>query len=207
MPRPPRERTIETQDLVGGLPCLDFVNTVAWRGLPEPRERLRGYGDLLVLCGRLVLLSGRDRTRLMRLARRQPVRAERAVERACEIRESLHRLLLAWRSGTRPGSGDVAVLNAALAAAPRRDHLVWRRGRVAWHRHSGADDLESPLWPLLWSGADLLVQGEPAHLGVCAAEDCGWLFYDSRRGPRRRWCSMSACGNRAKARRFQTRPR
>ena len=38
-----------------------------------------------------------------------------------------------------------------------------------------------------------------------AAEDCGWLFLDTSRSGRRRWCSMQSCGNRAKARRFYAR--
>ena len=32
---------------------------------------------------------------------------------------------------------------------------------------------------------------------------CGWLFLDSSRGGRRRWCSMSTCGNREKASRHR----
>src|SRR5258708_7059779 len=35
----------------------------------------------------------------------------------------------------------------------------------------------------------------------CANPECGWLFLDDSRAGKRRWCSMSACGNRAKARR------
>jgi predicted RNA-binding Zn ribbon-like protein len=36
---------------------------------------------------------------------------------------------------------------------------------------------------------------------LCEARECGWIFYDSSRSRRRRWCSMAICGNRAKARR------
>ncbi|HET7305552.1 MAG TPA: CGNR zinc finger domain-containing protein [Segeticoccus sp.] len=31
---------------------------------------------------------------------------------------------------------------------------------------------------------------------ACPGDDCGWLFLNP--GGRRRWCSMSPCGNRAK---------
>ncbi|WP_205669150.1 CGNR zinc finger domain-containing protein [Amycolatopsis suaedae] len=34
---------------------------------------------------------------------------------------------------------------------------------------------------------------------IRACGRCGWLFLDSSRGGRRRWCSMSTCGNREKA--------
>jgi predicted RNA-binding Zn ribbon-like protein len=49
-----------------------------------------------------------------------------------------------------------------------------------------------------------LVTSSARHdVGACAGVGCGWLFLDPRH--RRRWCSMAACGNRAKARRHAER--
>jgi predicted RNA-binding Zn ribbon-like protein len=50
---------------------------------------------------------------------------------------------------------------------------------------------------------DLLTSSLAGFVAACPGEGCGWLFAD-RRG-RRRWCSMAACGNRAKARRYAER--
>lgn len=36
-----------------------------------------------------------------------------------------------------------------------------------------------------------------------ACPRCGWLFVDTSRGGRRRWCSMQTCGNREKATRHR----
>lgn len=41
----------------------------------------------------------------------------------------------------------------------------------------------------------------PGRIRACGR--CGWLFLDSSRGGRRRWCSMSTCGNREKASRHR----
>jgi predicted RNA-binding Zn ribbon-like protein len=38
---------------------------------------------------------------------------------------------------------------------------------------------------------------------IRACNRCGWLFLDSSRGGRRRWCSMTTCGNREKATRHR----
>jgi predicted RNA-binding Zn ribbon-like protein len=57
------------------------------------------------------------------------------------------------------------------------------------------------LAPVLWSAGDLLVGTRHARLRHCANERCLWLFVDESKGGTRRWCSMSACGNRAKAHR------
>ena len=43
------------------------------------------------------------------------------------------------------------------------------------------------------------------RLKVCPADDCRWAFYDFSRNHSRTWCSMSSCGNRAKARSYRSR--
>jgi predicted RNA-binding Zn ribbon-like protein len=63
------------------------------------------------------------------------------------------------------------------------------------------------LWPVVRSAADLLTSERVVRVRECAAEDCAWLFVDTSRGPRRKWCDMSTCGNRAKARRYYARHR
>jgi predicted RNA-binding Zn ribbon-like protein len=48
--------------------------------------------------------------------------------------------------------------------------------------------------------ARAMVDGSWSRLKVCPGEDCGWAFYDHSRNQTGRWCSMSVCGGRAKAR-------
>jgi predicted RNA-binding Zn ribbon-like protein len=63
------------------------------------------------------------------------------------------------------------------------------------------------LWPVVLAAADLLTSGDRARIHECAGPGCGWLFLDTSRNRRRRWCTMQGCGNRAKARRFYERAR
>jgi predicted RNA-binding Zn ribbon-like protein len=42
------------------------------------------------------------------------------------------------------------------------------------------------------------------HLKLCGAQDCRWAFFDRSKNHSSRWCSMTSCGNREKARRFRT---
>jgi predicted RNA-binding Zn ribbon-like protein len=53
--------------------------------------------------------------------------------------------------------------------------------------------------------ADLLAVPSFDRLRECQGERCGWLFIDSSKSGRRRWCTMEDCGNRAKARRYYQR--
>eukprot|EP01037_Dinobryon_pediforme_P030950 gene30950-35228_t len=46
---------------------------------------------------------------------------------------------------------------------------------------------------------------EPERLKHCANPGCSMVFYDTGKNNVRRWCSMSACGNRDKVARFRAR--
>ncbi|WP_067485597.1 CGNR zinc finger domain-containing protein [Actinomadura hibisca] len=70
--------------------------------------------------------------------------------------------------------------------------------------------LDSPEWLPAWvAAADLVrLRAERAErIRKCANPDCVLWFYDISKNGRRRWCSMDACGNRAKTDRYQQRHR
>ena len=53
--------------------------------------------------------------------------------------------------------------------------------------------------------AQAAAEGTWERLKICPADDCRWAFYDFSRNHSRTWCSMSDCGNRAKARAYRAR--
>ncbi|HEV8591494.1 MAG TPA: ABATE domain-containing protein [Pyrinomonadaceae bacterium] len=71
--------------------------------------------------------------------------------------------------------------------------------------HSETDDINGLLVPIAESTADLLCFGDLAQVKKCENESCVLHFYDTSKNHRRRWCSMAACGNRAKANSFYKR--
>ena len=173
--------------------CLALANTRCWRGTPAPTEELGDPGDLLRWA--------------MRVERLPPDLTERFADptevfnTALQLRETIHRCFAATASGGTPADADLAALNAALAAAPARQ-CVQPGG---WYVSEPAASAATLLAPALWSAADLLVGGQLALVRQCANPDCGWLFLDNSKGGNRRWCSMGACGNRAKAHRHYLR--
>ncbi|WP_433983920.1 CGNR zinc finger domain-containing protein [Tunturiibacter empetritectus] len=62
-----------------------------------------------------------------------------------------------------------------------------------------------PLWLIAQAAADLLLSQSTSQIRSCAAETCRWLFLDTSKNHTRRWCNMKICGNRMKARRFNSR--
>lgn len=66
-------------------------------------------------------------------------------------------------------------------------------------------DLSNPhkiLIPITESFVDLICYGQLDYLRKCERTDCILYFYDTTKNHKRRWCSMSICGNRAKAAKF-----
>ena len=74
------------------------------------------------------------------------------------------------------------------------------------HRHVG-DPVDDALARLADPLVTELTAGHPERIKVCASDTCDWIFYDTSRTSRRRWCDMATCGNRAKAARHRARDR
>ncbi|CAM5423981.1 CGNR zinc finger domain-containing protein [Streptomyces aurantiogriseus] len=66
------------------------------------------------------------------------------------------------------------------------------------------DDTWGPAWLAARNYLELLATA-PDRIRGCAHEACILHFFDTSRNGTRRWCSMAACGNRAKASRHYAR--
>jgi len=173
---------------------LAFANTRYWRGTAEPTEELRAPPDLL----RWIEQNGRLPPALLR----RFARADAAtLAAALAWREAMFRCFAATAAGKPLPDADVAAFNAALAQAPPRQRIT----HGGWEIASTDASLGALLAPVLWSAADLLVGRRLARVRQCANPACGYLFLDDSKSGNRRWCSMSSCGNRAKAHRHYMR--
>ena len=88
---------------------------------------------------------------------------------------------------------------AALAAGDRR--------AVAGAGRSQTAPVEAALGPIALAAVTLFTEGDFARIKECGGHACGWLFYDTTKNNRRRWCEMEVCGNRAKQKRLAARRR
>jgi predicted RNA-binding Zn ribbon-like protein len=181
--------------------CLAFANTRYWRGSAIPTEDLNHSEDLLRWAARTERLPPQMIDRFGARWGERPDEAAATFRDAIAAREMLFRCFAATAAGRSPSDEDMAALNAALAAAPLRQRL-----RVGgWEIGVAAPSASMLLAPTLWSAADLLVGARLRLVRQCSNPDCGWLFLDNSKSGNRRWCSMSACGNRAKAHRHYLR--
>lgn len=204
---------------IGGRLCLDFVNTVGGRISNPDRVAGRDYADRVVRDGletyRELLdwgvasgaVAAAEAEALRRAAEQRPAAASAVHRRAVTLREAIYRLFKSVIEGWPPSGADVAVLNRELAEARRHEQLAGTEGSFAWQWVHDAGSLDRVLWPVACSAAKLLTGSDSRRLRQCGGEQCGWLFVDSSRAGRRRWCDMRVCGNRTKVRRYRERQR
>jgi predicted RNA-binding Zn ribbon-like protein len=74
------------------------------------------------------------------------------------------------------------------------------------HRH-GPDATGEALAALVEPVVAAIAANDTGRFRVCANDACRWVFEDTSRTGRRRWCDMRICGNRAKVARHRARRR
>jgi predicted RNA-binding Zn ribbon-like protein len=202
----PRDSAPPKYLLVGGRLCLDFCNTTRDR-TGDPEERLTDYDELVGWSWRAGIFNAEEAARLRRMARRSPTEAVSVLERAIALREAMHQVFLAAATDRRVRPESLELLNGELGRAMARSQVVLADSGYAWVWAEGGRALDSMLWPIARSAADLLTAGDLSTVRQCGGRACGWLFLDTSRNRTRRWCDMRVCGNRAKARRHHERVR
>ncbi|MBO2460872.1 CGNR zinc finger domain-containing protein [Actinomadura violacea] len=171
-----------------GRPCLDFTGTLRHRGAARAVEELT---DPAALDAWIHRCGPYDRAE-------DAGRADAADLLAARVlREAIHRLVTAARDGGGPAACDAASRDRVNSAAARPVPVpaLDAAGRL---RHHAAEPVAAALAVLARDALDLVASTALARVRACAGDGCGALFLDTSRPGTRRWCSMSACGNRAK---------
>lgn len=185
--------------------ALDFTGSVSWRGSRAPVERFADFAAVVSWARQSRLIDPTMENRLSDAAAADPKMALRAHRRALRLRDLLYRVFADIADGDAPAERDLGEVNRLLRASFGRLGLTGRGPPYRLDWQFTPDCLEPVLGPVLKAAAELLSSTELAKLRKCSSPICGWLFIDTSRTGRRRWCAMWACGNRAKAKRFYQR--
>ncbi|MCB0210127.1 MAG: CGNR zinc finger domain-containing protein [Anaerolineae bacterium] len=190
---------------LGGWPCLDFVDSKNWDSDEPKYERFHRYTDLVWWNFQAHFLNEDEVEPLLAEAERQPDTAMALFERGMRLRTEIHRLFSRIATGETVSETALSTLNDFLLDKEMMSRIESTEQGFAWVWGGEAAALERVLWPIIRSAAELLVSDKLNRVGKCAGASCGWLFLDTSRNGRRRWCEMKHCGNRAKAKRHYRR--
>jgi predicted RNA-binding Zn ribbon-like protein len=201
-----RTKMTDKKDSSAGTPlCLDFANTLSWRGRKHPEDHIESYRDLVMWSHGVNILTRRQAKQLLDESRQRRSAAEAIFDRAIRLREVVYRVFSSMSRQSITGSRDLAALNEELSNVLTKMQITQSAHGYVLTFEAEETALDQMLWPITRSVADLLTSDRLDRIRRCADEDCRWLFVDMSRNRSRRWCNMQDCGNRAKARRHYLR--
>lgn len=188
--------------------ALDFLNTLATPG-GVATEWIGDGEDLIAWMSGAALIDAADERSIRAAFDRSEL--DQAAKEARALRKWF-RELVTGQSGRLSSAATLDAqkrLNAVLKEderllllggeeSERTKHLSWRTQRL-WRRP------KSVLAPVAEEMARLLIEEDLSLVRQCGGDDCTIVFLDRTKAHRRRWCSMAACGNRAKVAAFRTR--
>lgn len=197
------KQTAGKYKLVAGWLCLNFVNTADWDEDTPNTEKLLSYSDLLDWSQTAEAFETEILQKLEAKGFLRPDIAELVLARAIGLRLSLHRIFTAIARHQAPENTDWEVFNAELAIAMPQLRVLPTQNGFHWAWNKPEESLDSILWEIVWSAAQLLnVPERLERLKQCPGVHCGWLFLDLSRNRSRCWCDMQDCGNRVKVNRY-----
>ena len=199
-------RRFSKGDLVGGDAALDFINTVTGRD-QSPRDWLDSYTRLLEWAALVHLLPEKILRALARKARTAPTAAATALARAKVLREMLFALVTGIVSGSAPSKDALTLLREHWVAGINAHELRFDDGQVIAEIRNDAADFDLIAAIIAYRMVEHILPLPKNRLRMCHGPNCSWLFIDSSKAGRRRWCDMAVCGNAAKSRRFYARSR
>ncbi|MBO9635793.1 MAG: CGNR zinc finger domain-containing protein [Chitinophagaceae bacterium] len=192
---------VYNMSVCGGILCLDFINTVSeW--IPEPGlDYIPDQDALIKWTKRMGILLPKD-LRMYESAVRKldPSQKATALKNFKQVRQCMFGVMNEIAK-KKKAAGPFDHLSEYIRQSNR--HLVYRQdasGEISTafdHQHPAM----IPVWHALQSAASLLLDASQWQR-VRSCPSCGWLFLDTSKGGKRKWCDMTLCGSRDKSSRY-----
>ena len=182
---------------VGNDRCLDFINTEV-RANDQSLDLLTEFDDVLAWLAQGNILDAEEAKALGKRWAGKP-EAEKTLRQARELRVILRLMVERITHGKSVPQIAIEAINDLLRNQVGYTELRRAKGNFEKRYHLNFDDPRRLLIPLAESATDLLCYADFSLIKQCENPACVLYFYDTTKNHTRRWCSMSMCGNRAKA--------
>lgn len=182
---------------------LDFVNTQKMRD-GQPFETLESFADFVAWATAINLLETGQAEDLFKNWNGASA-AGKFLQETVRFRKLLRELAENIADGKEISDKTLKAINAHLKKQSGFTEI--EKGENGFEKRFRFD-LSEPaklLQPIAESAADFLCYANFEFLRKCESSSCVLFFYDTTKNHKRRWCSMKACGNQAKAAAFYKR--
>ena len=189
----------------GGTLALDLLNT--WRfNADQPLDLLQSPEDLVIWLAAAGLPDGAYCAELSS----SPPNRRILLDEALWLRRDILLIVQSLVAGELPPPYTVDALNRILTESgtsfrldsltipPEGDQEERMEGQLVLNVHEDISSVLGVLQPIALSAARIVTEANPTRIRQCASSNCMYWFLDTSKSGRRRWCSMSRCGNRAK---------
>lgn len=182
---------------------LDFLNTqIADDG--KPKDLLNNFEDFIEWSESVKLITAVQSEQLVQHWAKQSETKNFFAE-VKEFRRALREMVegIIKIKGVKPST--IKMINTVLNEGYGYHELVKTEAGFEKRFRANFEKPQQLLIPIAESAADLIAFGNPKNIRKCEGRTCILYFYDTTKNHGRRWCSMTACGNRAKAAAFYKR--
>jgi predicted RNA-binding Zn ribbon-like protein len=179
--------------LVGGHVALDFVNTDVGSEHDRSRDVLRS-ADEFVAWSVYAQVPGATPT----MTAIHGDHSDELLDEARSLRTATRSVIEAIVAGCAPEDRALSTIQAAYTTAIGDATPVIRDRRLSWRRTTNTP--KALVAELAVAAITLLRDGPSDRIKACPA--CGFVFIDTTKNHRRRWCSMDDCGKEEKIRRY-----
>jgi|SRR5579859_4931687 len=188
----------ESPCLVGGRLSIDYVNELGPSSSFSWEDMLR-----FLLVTRII--SPERSAQLLALPQNDPRSAEILLGKSQRLHASLRVIFNGLLQKDALSREWISPINEVLRITEGHDELLQQNGKWGLEFVAREGGLDWLLAAIARSAAEIIAETATQRLRVCSNPSCGLLFYDTSRTGRRRWCSMSRCGNRHKVAAFSKR--
>ena len=187
-----------TLRFISGRLALDFVNII------PPKAKL-SWNEFIEFVESARIVTPERGGELLALERSDPQAAESLLRKAQRLSAALRLAFEGVLHRQRVQREWIEPINEILRITEGHDELTAADNDWEIQFVASESGLEWLLAAVARSAAEIIAEGPHARLRLCANPRCGLFFYDTSRTHRRRWCSMTVCGNRHKVAAFARR--
>ena len=188
-------------DFIGGHPVLDFINTVTGRD-ELPLDWLDSYAKLITWAEKIDLLPSDVLSDLTEKIESNALETEQALIQVKELREQLFSLFYTLIKKQQVATELLQQLEKKWHASCSFHRLINLNDKISVALNSRTTELQLIEKRIIYLGVELACEFPTDRLRICKGSNCSWLYLDSSKAGRRRWCDMKTCGNTSKVRRF-----
>jgi len=181
---------------VGGRTAIDFANSANRFG--KEGDGLEKLDELLSFLKSMDHLHEDEASSYHMYLFQNPDRCQRLMEELRDIRTRFGKVLDQASNGWPMDPSFVGDLNDLLARFQTRLQMEATEDGYAVKVELVEDGPEQLMYPILKDITEFLASDQLDKIRQCASDTCDLYFVNQSRNGRRRWCSMSTCGNRAK---------